>query len=291
MSISRYNGDRAAIAGPAGGARAPGSRTLRAVTAAVCLAAAVVNLQPSTGVADTLVLKGGKRIPVTKIIYRRATKEFVAVTEQGQIVYSEDKVQQALVAKPGEYKLAQQRLEQKDFKGAIPLFEKVWKDYAKLEWDKAAKAQLAYAYFMAEDMDRGIRLAEEIFADPTAPTPPGLGRLYLNGLMKKKDYAKLENEFVKIIGTGSRETAAGAQLLRGDIFMDKKQYREALIKGYMRTAELYQDVKDVQPEALFKAAQCCRELGDTEQAAMFRKRLLDKFPDSEFAARARKESP
>ena len=39
-------------------------------------------------------------------------------------------------------------------------------------------------------------------------------------------------------------------MFRGQIFMEQEKYQEALTKGYLRTVEFFQDVKEVQPKAL-----------------------------------------
>ena len=88
---------------------------------------------------------------------------------------------------------------------------------------------------------------------------------------------------VKMIGTGSRGSAAMAQMFRGDIFIEQKKYSEALTKGYLRTVEFFQDIKEVQPSALAKTIECYEKLGESQKAETFRKRLLAKYPRSEYA--------
>jgi len=72
--------------------------------------------------------------------------------------------------------------------------------------------------------------------------------------------------------------AAMAQIKRGDIERKKENLKEALVDGYLRTIVLFKQVKEVQPEALYKAAKCFEELGEHSYAEKMRKTLLEKYP-------------
>ena len=65
--------------------------------------------------------------------------------------------------------------------------------------------------------------------------------------------------------------------------MQRKQYKDALVEGYLRTIVLFQDVREVQPEALYQAARCFEELGESGNAEKMRKKLLADYPDSSYS--------
>jgi tetratricopeptide (TPR) repeat protein len=106
----------------------------------------------------------------------------------------------------------------------------------------------------------------------------------LLGAGKIKETAALVDED---IASGSREAAARAQIVRGDMKAAAGQYEEALL-DYLRTVLLFKDQAAVQPEATYKTAVALKKLNDPRATEYFEK-VLDEFPDSEFAAMAKGE--
>ena len=111
----------------------------------------------------------------------------------------------------------------------------------------------------------------------------GFVAVRLRVLLENEQFATLEGELKGLIETGSRGAAASAQLMRGEIDRRKGDFRKALVGGYLRTVVLFADIKAVQPEALFKAAQCFEELGETPNAEKMRQKLLAEYPGSEYS--------
>ena len=73
--------------------------------------------------------------------------------------------------------------------------------------------------------------------------------------------------------------------MRGDMLMERKQPRDALKDGYLRAVVLYEGVRAVQPEALFKAAKAFEALQQNPNAEKMRTILRTKYPGSEWAKR------
>ena len=76
-------------------------------------------------------------------------------------------------------------------------------------------------------------------------------------------------------------------IARGDLILaggnTKEIIEKALRDGYLRVVTLYRNERAAQPEALFKAAKCFEDLGQTQRADHFRSRLKDEFGSSEWA--------
>ena len=89
------------------------------------------------------------------------------------------------------------------------------------------------------------------------------------------------------IASGSREAAARAQVVRGDMKAAGGQYEEALL-DYLRTAILFRAQTAVLPEATYKTAVALKNLNDPRAAEYFQK-VIDEFPKSEFAEQAREQ--
>ncbi|MCK5557396.1 MAG: tetratricopeptide repeat protein, partial [Candidatus Hydrogenedentes bacterium] len=70
-----------------------------------------------------------------------------------------------------------------------------------------------------------------------------------------------------------------------NIYSARKDF-DAASKAYLRVALLY-DHHELTPESLFKAAQCLEKAGKSTEAMEFYKELIEKYPDSSYAARAR----
>ena len=110
-----------------------------------------------------------------------------------------------------------------------------------------------------------------------------LAVMYWQALLKANRSAKLEELLDQAIKKGGREASASALVLRGDLLMARKQPRDALKDGYLRVVVLYENVRAVQPEALFKAAKAFEALQQNPNAEKMRTMLRTKFPSSEFA--------
>lgn len=237
--------------------------------------------------ADQLVLRSGKTI-AGKISYNRQTQLYLVTTKEGnQLQFGEGLVRTMRIPMPDAYKQAKQAVERKNYGGAISTLEKLIKSYHKLYWDMQAKVLLAEAYFGARRTKKALELCEGLLGDRRLRVPARINRLYLEALIADKQFEKADKQIVRIIGSGSREAAAAAQLFRGNLLMDQEKYHEALVKGYLRTAELYRDVASVQPEALYRTAECLVAMEKKREAAAFRKRLLEEFPRSEYAKKVR----
>lgn len=162
--------------------------------------------------------------------------------------------------------------------------DKIVKEYAMLQHDITAGQWLITSYLgtgRAEDaykIGRGIMVNRE-----KSQLSGGFVSAWLKVLLETERYATLEAELKKLIETGSRPAAASAQLMRGEIDKRKGNFRHALVGGFLRTIVLFADIGAVQPEALYKAAQCFEELGETPNAEKMRQKLLADYPRSEYS--------
>ena len=106
-------------------------------------------------------------------------------------------------------------------------------------------------------------------AEPTAPSqkPTFIGRV-LDTIRRNEN----------------RAVAAKAQILRGDISLQKKKYRDAVL-DYLRTVTLFKSVDAVQAEALYKTANAMDQLRDP-RAKDFYQQVVDGYGSSPYARRA-----
>ena len=107
--------------------------------------------------------------------------------------------------------------------------------------------------------------------------------MYWQALLKTGKGARLNDLITKAIAEGGREASAAALVMRGDMLMERKEALNALKDGYLRVVVLYENVKDIQPEALYKAAKAFDSLNRTADAERMRSKLRSKYAQSEYA--------
>ncbi len=169
---------------------------------------------------------------------------------------------------------------------AIPVLEKIVRDYVMMQWDEPAARALAEAQLAVGTPEAAIKACEIVIAmKPEAAYMGELAVTYWQALLKANRSAKLDGLLKDAIAKGGREASAGALVMRGDMLMERKQPRDALKDGYLRAVVLYEGVRAVQPEALFKAAKAFEALQQNPNAEKMRTILRTKYPGSEWAKR------
>jgi tetratricopeptide (TPR) repeat protein len=144
--------------------------------------------------------------------------------------------------------------------------------------DLKAARWLAEAYLKQGKAADAVRMCEKVIESNPDAVSGELASVYWDALIGAEQFAKLKKALGDAVAKGNRQVAAVAQIKRGDLEKKQGRNKEALIDGYLRTVVLFQDVKEVQPEALFKAAKCFEELGQMSHADKMRKKLLAEFP-------------
>jgi hypothetical protein len=71
--------------------------------------------------------------------------------------------------------------------------------------------------------------------------------------------------------------------MRGNMNRESGQKEVALL-DYLRVVILFENIREVQPEALYKAAEILEELRDP-RADELRKKLVQEYKDSDYAAK------
>jgi TolA-binding protein len=173
----------------------------------------------------------------------------------------------------------------------VQVLDQIVKTYTMMKWDIPAARWLAEAQLKQGNSTAAMEMCERVLrANPGAGYSTDFSRVYWDCLLAKGLTRKLEQELSNAVQRGDRGVAAVAQLKRGDIQQKEGRYKEALVDGYLRTAILFRDIKDVQAEALYKAAKCFEELGQNSHADSMRKRLLAEFPDDPYAQKLKTET-
>ena len=222
-----------------------------------------------------------------KIRWLPASKVYV-VTDRVALQIPLAQVLRVEVKEPPELNNAIRMVRSGQYGAAVPVLENILKEYAMLEHDVTAARWLADSYLQGGDARRAIDMCRKVMqVNPRAVTAGDLTGVYWRALLEDGRDAVLKKELGEAIESGPRPVAATAQIIRGDIAVKDGEFRDALVDGYLRTVVLFQDVKTVQPEALYKAMKAFGELGQHSHAEKMRKRLLAEFPKDSYSQKAR----
>jgi tetratricopeptide (TPR) repeat protein len=192
------------------------------------------------------------------------------------------------IAKPKDLENAEKQIAAGNSAVAIPLLEKVSKDYFMLKWDKPAIRLLADAYLKSGETDKAIKICEAVIAaDPSAAYLGEIAPIYWQALLKANRTAKIEELLLKAIKSGDRNASAFALNMRGDLVLATgdtvDNANKALRDGFLRVVLLYRSEKDALAEALYKAAKCFEKAGQAARAEQMRSELKKEFSTSTWA--------
>jgi len=189
-----------------------------------------------------------------------------------------------LLKQPDQLAPAVAAVKRGQFSAAIATLKKIKDDYDMFGPDLIAARYLAVAYLGMNQTAEAVRMCEDVLrSNPRATDDGEFAGVYWDALLKEKMHGKLLRILDDAIQTGAREVAAVALVKRGDIFMAKRETKKALLDGYLRTVLMFQDVKSIQPEALYKAVKAHEALNENNYAEKWRKRLLSSYGTSEYA--------
>ena len=256
----------------------------------ICAAAAVLMAlaAPRAG-ADAIVKKDGSKVPGTSIAYKRVTQEYTLMADGVQMTFPRSQVDHVEVAKPPQYDQAAKLVTDGKLDEAIPLLKAMIDDYDMRQWDNEGRDLLGFVYMKKKDCANAVATYEALIKNTDkSRVKPDTQRRYWDAMVGAGKYEALTKELDDVIATGSRESAATAFLVRGDVRHAQKQTFDALM-DYLHTAVLFEQVRETQPEALYKAAEVLDELKDP-RAEEFRKRLQADYRDSKWAKMATEKS-
>ncbi|NCD33523.1 MAG: tetratricopeptide repeat protein [Spartobacteria bacterium] len=232
-----------------------------------------------------VVTKKGQRIEGSRI-RAKSSGEILLTTANGVLPFPRGSYMEAVTPEPKEYQQAVDKARSGDYDGSISLLKGIIREYQFLEWDNKARDAIAKMYVQKGDFDNARRAYEEVFEqNPELKDDPEYGWSYRETLLKSGKTAQLLPELEQIIKTGPREDAAKAQILRGDIAMEKGDVEPAVL-DYMRTMVFFKDIKDVQPEAIYKAAAGLEKMRDNRSGALYQQ-VVEEYPSSPYATSAK----
>lgn len=155
---------------------------------------------------------------------------------------------------------------------SVARLERIVDDYHRLWWDVEAATRLLPLYIDQGKPDKTVRLYESIKPFTAQDVPVLLHRYYWKALRLTGSKLKLAQALDKAIAGKSRELAAWAYVVRGNLLASQHRSQDALLDGYFRAIILYRDMKSCRKEALQGAIAVLDRLHDP-RADMLREML------------------
>jgi tetratricopeptide (TPR) repeat protein len=217
--------------------------------------------------------------------YLAASKEFKIQTKKVTLRIRVSDVARVILKKqPAQLAGAVDAVKRGQFASAIGPLKQIRESYQMFGPDLVAARYLAIAYLGMGKTAEAVRMCEDVLrSNPRAADSGEFAGIYWDALLKEKMHGKLLRILNDSVQRGSREVAAVALVKRGDIYMEKRQTKKALLDGYLRTVLMFRDIKSIQPEALSKAIKAHEVLNEHHHAEKWRKLLLSGYPSSEYA--------
>jgi len=248
---------------------------------------AVLFFTASAQAAPFVINSAGTRIDGSAIQSTADGTVLLTTPNSQTLTFRPGTYRQAFADKPKEMFQVEAMAKSGDLDGAAAILQRVKEQYKFLGWDQRASQMLARVELARKNFPAAVTEYEVLFAvQPQLKKVPAERANYMQALLGAgyiKETAALVDED---IASGSREAAARAQIVRGDMKAAAGQYEEALL-DYLRTAILFKEQADVLPEATYKTAVALKKLNDPRAAEYFQK-VIKEFPDSEFAQMAKK---
>ena len=237
--------------------------------------------------APYVVMPNGSRVEGTAI-RALANGDINLTMEMGVRTFPKGSYLKAVADKPAEYDQAMAALAAKKYEDAAKLLSGIVVSHRNLEWDVQASKELPKALLGKGDAEGAVLAYEKLFTlAPAEKQNPDVAWGMRRAMLQAKQYAKLAGQLDAVAAAGSRPDAARAQIMRGDVQLAQNNVEQAAL-DYLRTAILFQDVKDagIQGEAHFKADAALEQMREPRAKDLYRK-VVEQFGASPYAAQAK----
>ena len=247
----------------------------------------VVLILAGTAMAAPFVINSAGSKVVGSKIQSAPDGTVLLTTLNGQtLTFRKGSYRQAVADKPPQMAQIDGLLKKKDLEAVAGVLKQVKEEYQFLGWDRRASLMLARIYLPLKQFEDSAREYEELFAAQPALMQNLKERSnYMQALLGSGRIDEVAKMVDEDIASGSREAAARAQVVRGDMKAASGQTEEALL-DYLRTAILFKAQTAVLPEATYKTAVALKKMNDPRAAEYFQK-VINEFPDSEYAELAK----
>jgi len=234
--------------------------------------------------ANRVFLLNGNVLVGQSIEWRGAEKEYRIITAQTALPVALKDVEHLEIDKPVDFDKAAKMVEAGQGDAAIPILKGIADKYAMLVWDAQAAGLLGRVYIARKEYGKAADVIEPVLKHAKSDAVPlATLRAYWEALAGLKRTEDLRKALYEAIGHGTRPTAAQAYLVRAGVEKAAGKTEDAAA-DYLKLVLLFDNLTEVQPEALAGAAETLEALKDPRAQEM-RARLNKEFPASPFATK------
>ncbi len=215
-----------------------------------------------------------------------AKGEITLKLTMGERVFPPGEYLRAVADEPPEYNQAKQLIVAKKLDQALDLLNTLVQKYKWLEWDVQATLLIVEVDLRQNNAADAVRGCEKFMGlYPRLKEDAAFQAAFRRALIGAKQFDRAEPLLTAAISGGNRANAARAQLQRGDLRLAQGRTEEAAM-DYLRTALLFTAEKELQPEALFKAAGALEKMNDKTSAKILYQKLKTEYPNNPYAGQA-----
>ncbi|MCH8510522.1 MAG: tetratricopeptide repeat protein [Kiritimatiellae bacterium] len=236
-------------------------------------------------------LANGQRVPVERILTRPGG-DLVVFREGQPTELARDQYIRAVGVRPETLDRANALIGRGDAQEAIPLLEEIVRQSAFQSWDVMAGISLANLQIDAGNPASAQRTVDQLkqrYGENAMELFQQLQQVEWRTRIATRNVSGLEEELTEIVRANEdRGKVAVALLTRGDLKHQRAELRPAIL-DYLRAVYFHRDNENVHAQALYKAGNTFKELGETANGRKYIDQLKQRYPNSEFAARAARD--
>lgn len=235
--------------------------------------------------AAHVILTDGRRMEGSAI-RARANGDVILTTPRGDLTFTRGQYTEAWAPRPREIEQARQQLQAGNHEQVISTLEGVVSQFRNLGWDNEALILIGRAQTNLGQYSSAMSSFQRLFQNaPNRREDSNVRWAFYRSMLGSGELDRLERNLNELISDGERVDAARAQVMRGDIKM-QRGLAEAAVLDYLRTVVLFSAQREVQAEALYKAGVALESMRDDRANQMFRK-VINEYGQSSFARQAR----
>jgi len=220
-----------------------------------------------------------------EIRFKKTTGEYIVTVKGTDIPLPKNRVKAVVIDKPAAYDQAAAAVSTGAIDQAIPMLEQLATECFLLSpWDARVLNVLGAAYKKKGDKQKAAATYKKLLGTAAASSiTMDMQRKAWEMFIAVDDKESLRQSVDAAITGGTRENAAAAHIARADMAKAQGNKQDAML-DYLRVVILYEQVKSLQAEALYKVTQCLEELRDP-RAEDFRKKLIAEYPQDPWAVK------
>jgi len=232
-------------------------------------------------------MSDGQVIAAKEIRFKKTTQEYIVTMPNGtEIPVPKARAKAVEIDKPAQYDQAAAAVTSGAVDQAIPMLEEMASACFMLSpWDARCIDLLGFAYKKKGDNPKAAAAYKKFYTSiaNASSITTDMQRRAWDAFIVVGDKTTLSQSVDAAIAKGSRENAAAAHIARADMAKSEKNLQDALL-DYLRVVLLYEQIKTIQPEALYKTAQCLEALRDP-RAEDWRKKLIADYPQDPWSSK------